>query len=98
MATCTSVLYQDDLSKEGLRYEEADGLIDLVRLAEESEVACLLRELGDGQFKGSLRSRGRVDVSRLAGHFGGGGHHNAAGFVAEGTPESIITAIVETAG
>jgi phosphoesterase RecJ-like protein len=93
-----SVLYQADLSKEGLRYEEADGLIDLVRLAEESEVACLLRELGDGQYKGSLRSRGRVDVSRLAGRFGGGGHHNAAGFVAEGTPESIIAAVVEAIG
>ena len=93
-----SVLYQEDLSRASLRYEEADGLIDLLRLAEESEVACLLRELGDGHFKGSLRSRGRVDVSEIAAHFGGGGHHNAAGFVAEGTPESIMSAIVGTSG
>ena len=93
-----SVLYQDDLAKESLRYEEADGLIDLVRLAEESDVACLLRELGDGHYKGSLRSRGRVDVSELAARFGGGGHHNAAGFVAEGTPQTIMAAIVEAIG
>ncbi len=93
-----SVLYQADLSEASLRYEEADGLIDLVRLAEESDVACLLRELGDDQFKGSLRSRGRVDVSALAERFGGGGHHNAAGFIATGTPQSIIAAIVEAIG
>lgn len=88
-----SVLYRDDLAKERLRYEDADGLIDLLRVAEESEVACLLREIGDDEFKGSLRSRGRVDVSTIANHFGGGGHHNAAGFVASGSADSIIATI-----
>jgi len=88
-----SVLYRDDLAKESLRYEDADGLIDLLRVAEESDVACLLREIGDDEFKGSLRSRGRVDVSAIANHFGGGGHHNAAGFVATGSADSIIATI-----
>lgn len=88
-----SVLYREDLAKESLRYEDADGLIDLIRIAEESDVACLLREIGDDQFKGSLRSRGRVDVSAIANHFGGGGHHNAAGFVASGTAEMIMSTI-----
>lgn len=88
-----SVLYRADLAAEELRYEDADGLIDLIRIAEESDVACLLREIGDGKFKGSLRSRGRVDVSEIAGRFGGGGHRNAAGFTAEGSAESIIATI-----
>ncbi len=88
-----SLLTRDDLAAEQLNYEDADGLIDLIRIAEESDVACLLRELGDGKYKGSLRSRGRVDVSRIAGLFGGGGHHNAAGFVAEGTIEQIMARI-----
>ncbi len=91
-----SVLYKEDLAAEELRYEDADGLIDLVRIADESDVACLLREIGDKKFKGSLRSRGRVDVSVVAAGFGGGGHHNAAGFVADGTPESIIDAIADS--
>ncbi|MDJ0925877.1 MAG: DHH family phosphoesterase [Acidimicrobiia bacterium] len=90
-----SVLYRRDLEAEELRYEDADGLIDLVRLAEEADVACLLREIGDGEFKGSLRSRGRIDVSEIAAGFGGGGHHNAAGFVAGGTPESIIARVAK---
>ncbi len=88
-----SLLTREDLAAEQLRYEDADGLIDLIRIAEESDVACLLRELGDGKFKGSLRSRGRVDVSRIAGLFGGGGHRNAAGFVAEGAVETIMARI-----
>jgi len=88
-----SLLTRDDLAQEQLRYEDADGLIDLLRLAEESDVACLLREVGEAKYKGSLRSRGRVDVSKIAGQFGGGGHHNAAGFVAEGDVSDILAVI-----
>jgi phosphoesterase RecJ-like protein len=87
------VLTRRDLAKEKLRYEDADGLIDLIRIAEESDVACLLREIGDDAYKGSLRSRGRVDVAAIATAFGGGGHHNAAGFVAKGDVGSIIGSI-----
>lgn len=36
--------------------------------------------LPDGRVKGSLRSRGAVDVARIAERFGGGGHPRAAGF------------------
>lgn len=88
-----SVLTIADLASEKLEYEDADGLIDLLRIAEESDVACLLREIGGGKYKGSLRSRGRVDVSAIAGMFGGGGHHNAAGFVAVGDSDSIISTV-----
>lgn len=88
-----SLLTKADLAAADLKYEDADGLIDLIRIAEESDVACLLRELGDGKYKGSLRSRGRVDVSKIAAHFGGGGHHNAAGFVASGALGDILDQI-----
>jgi bifunctional oligoribonuclease and PAP phosphatase NrnA len=91
-----SVLTREDLANEELKYEDADGLIDLIRIAEESDVACLLREIGTTTYKGSLRSRGRVDVSAIAGLFGGGGHHNAAGFVADGDIDSIIATIRES--
>ena len=38
---------------------------------------------GDGKYQHSLRSVGDFDVSTLAEQFGGGGHKNAAGFVAD---------------
>ncbi|HEX9856099.1 MAG TPA: DHH family phosphoesterase [Acidimicrobiia bacterium] len=85
-----SVLLQNDLTAGGIAYEEADGLIDLIRIAEESEVACLLREVGGGAVKGSLRSRGAVDVGSIAAALGGGGHHNAAGFTVEGSIADAI--------
>ncbi len=88
-----SLLTKADLAAAELNYEDADGLIDLIRIAEESDVACLLRELSDDKYKGSLRSRGRVDVSRIAARFGGGGHHNAAGFVASGPLGEILDRI-----
>lgn len=77
-----STLTEDDLEKAGLGYEQTDGLIDDLRIAREAGVALLLKETATG-WKGSMRSRGEVDVSAVAGEFGGGGHHNAAGFTSE---------------
>lgn len=85
-----SVVYAQDLDDAGIGYEDADGLIDLVRLAAEAEVACLLKEVEPGTLKGSLRSRGEVDVNALAARFGGGGHKRAAGFTAKRSASEII--------
>lgn len=88
-----SSVTDEDLEACGLRADEADGLIDLVRLAKGSEVACLLKVRG-GVVKGSLRSRGEVDVAAIAGVFGGGGHHNAAGFTSDHTVEDTISKVL----
>jgi phosphoesterase RecJ-like protein len=90
-----SVLYRGDVAAAGIGYEDTDGLIDLVRLAAEAEVACLLKEAEPGVMKASLRSRGEVDVNAVAARFGGGGHHNAAGFTMEGSPETVIDRVRE---
>jgi phosphoesterase RecJ-like protein len=90
-----SIMTAEDLTDAGIGYEDTDGLIDLVRLPEESDVACLLKRLDGDSTRGSLRSRGRVDVSKVAALFGGGGHHNAAGFTAEEEPEAVIAKIVD---
>ncbi|MFV2000636.1 MAG: bifunctional oligoribonuclease/PAP phosphatase NrnA [Acidimicrobiia bacterium] len=88
-----SVLMPQDLETAGIESYETDGLIDLVRMARGTEVACLLKVKKPGLVKGSLRSRGRVDVAALASNFGGGGHHNAAGFTSSEDPEVIIAKI-----
>jgi phosphoesterase RecJ-like protein len=89
-----SMLTMDDLEDAGVAYHEVDGLIDLVRMARGTQVACLLKEAKPGVIKGSLRSRGIVDVSAIAGTFGGGGHHNASGFTSSDSPADIVEQIV----
>jgi phosphoesterase RecJ-like protein len=88
-----SLVTKDDIAAAGVGWEATDALIDLVRLAEESDVALLLKEVEPGTIKGSLRSRGAVDVEAVAGAFGGGGHHNAAGFTASATAGDIVAKI-----
>ena len=89
-----SIMEPEDLEAAGIDYHETDGLIDLVRMARDTEVACLLKRKSAGVIKGSLRSRGRIDVAAIAGVFDGGGHHNAAGFTSTDDPSVIIEQIV----
>jgi phosphoesterase RecJ-like protein len=59
--------------------DETEGLVEYPRGIPGTEVAVLLRELGPQSTRVSLRSRGMIDVSLIASHFGGGGHARASG-------------------
>lgn len=87
-----SVLRAADLEEAGVAYEDADDLIDRIRVAREAGVAVLLKEIDRG-FKVSLRSRGEADVGAVAAAEGGGGHHNAAGFTTADGAEAVIERI-----
>jgi phosphoesterase RecJ-like protein len=67
--------------------EDTDNFVNFVRSVKGVEVAVLFRQTGSAQYKISMRSKGRVDLSRLAQSLGGGGHKNAAGGVVDGTLE-----------
>ena len=85
-----SIVYQEDYEKFNTTPAETDSLIDVVRLAKESEIALLLKEQTDGSFKGSLRSRTEFNVQQLASFFNGGGHKAASGFSSDSTVDDII--------
>jgi phosphoesterase RecJ-like protein len=89
-----SALTPEDLDEAGVEPHQVDGLIDLVRLPRPAQVACLLKVKSNGTVKASLRSRGSVDVAAIAETFGGGGHHNAAGFTASESVDEVIEQIV----
>lgn len=88
-----SILTEKDLGEAGISHSDTDPLIDSLRTAVESDVALLVKEMDRGRVKGSLRSRGRVDVGAIAVELGGGGHHNAAGFTLEGSPDEAVEAV-----
>ena len=60
-------------------------------------IALLFREMDGGRIKVSLRSKGDLDVHRLASRFGGGGHRNASGIVRAGELEPIEDEVIAAA-
>jgi phosphoesterase RecJ-like protein len=43
-----------------------------------------MREVGKDEYRVSLRSKGDINVAKVAEKFGGGGHRNAAGLRVDG--------------
>jgi phosphoesterase RecJ-like protein len=69
-----------DRQAAGVTMPQVEGVIDAIRVAQEAEVAVVLKCDDDGTIKVSTRSKGRVDVGAVCTDLGGGGHLFAAGF------------------
>ena len=82
-------LYKKFLEETGAYPEESEGFINYPRSIEGVEVAVFFKEVEPGKWKVSLRSKGKVDVAKVAKSLGGGGHKMAAGFEAEGKLKEI---------
>jgi phosphoesterase RecJ-like protein len=79
-----------EAAEHGLPGEQLEALVDVVRSAQEADVACVLKGQDDGTWSVSLRSRGRTDVARVAIALGGGGHTLAAGYTSHLDREKTI--------
>lgn len=75
--------------------EDAEDLIDLVRVLEGTRVGFVLVERNPGETRGSLRGRDGFDVAALAQTFGGGGHKAAAGFSYHGSAQEAKGLLLE---
>jgi phosphoesterase RecJ-like protein len=78
---------------EGMRTEEVESVIDLLRTTAEAEVAAVLKEVAPRLWSGSLRAKRRLDVGAAAVALAGGGHRLAAGFTVAGTEEQVLAAL-----
>lgn len=90
-------VHSDD--SDGLRSEEVESVIDVVRTTAEADVAAVFKQsrTDAGCWTVSLRSRDSgvgtgdaVDVARVATGLGGGGHRYAAGYTTHGTAENVV--------
>ena len=86
-----------ELAACGSSADEAENIVNYAVEIEGAEIGILLRETPSGKVKGSLRASGQVDVSALAGRFGGGGHKKAAGCTLEGPMELAEKQLAEAA-
>lgn len=88
-----STVTHDDLRATGVKMEETDSLIDLLRSTRDADVAAIFKEQGDGSFRVSMRSKRGIHVGEIARANGGGGHDLAAGF----TTSDVDAAVTDIA-
>jgi len=79
----------------GTTAEDSEDFVDFPRKVKDVEVAVFFRQDGERSYKISLRSKGGVNVEKIARRFGGGGHAPAAGCNVEGTFEEVKDKILE---
>jgi phosphoesterase RecJ-like protein len=67
------------LEETGSTHDDSDGLINIPLTVKDIQAVAFFKEIAPANYRVSIRSKGEVDVNRIANKFGGGGHKNAAG-------------------
>jgi len=89
------VFQKEDLETTGAQFEDAENFINIPLRSREIEVSVLIKETREGQTRCSLRSKGSVNVSKIAQSLGGGGHVSAAGFKSTLGPVETLATVLE---
>jgi len=87
-------LNREDFEKAGAEFEEVENIVNIPLKAKEVEVSVLVREKSTGEVFCSLRSKGRINVSKVAQAFNGGGHVTASGFRSFDNVETTVRKLV----
>jgi phosphoesterase RecJ-like protein len=82
---------QPAFRRAGAASTDTDEIINIPRAIAGVEAVVFCKQWEPGRVKVSLRSRGEVDVRKVAASFGGGGHTNAAGCTLETDLETART-------
>ncbi|KAB0577851.1 phosphoesterase RecJ-like protein [Fusobacterium naviforme] len=90
-----AVITLEDKAEYGASSMDLDGIAEQLRLTEGVECSVLCGETEPGEFKLSMRSYEKVNVSEIAACFGGGGHIRAAGCTVRMPAEEIMRAVTE---
>ncbi len=90
-----SAVSKSDMDFYGVTPKDLGGIVEQLRLTKGVECAIFLYETEHLKYKVSLRSKKYLDVNKVAGYFGGGGHIRAAGCTMEGTVHDVINNIAE---
>lgn len=82
------------LAETGASPEDTEHFSNFPRMMNHIKVSAFFREIEDG-WKVSLRSRGEVDVAKIAEGFKGGGHRNAAGYKTRAGLETVKARLLD---
>ncbi len=84
-----------EMEQVGAGAEDCEGVVNYLIGIAGVESAVFLRELPGDQFRLSIRSKGGLDVARVAEKFGGGGHRSASGCTIDGPLEDATYRILQ---
>ena len=84
-----------DMKEFGVGKGDLDSIPPSLRDIAGVEASIFIYPASGSLYKVSLRSSETVDVNRIAAHFGGGGHIRASGCSMTGTPETILSLLLE---
>jgi phosphoesterase RecJ-like protein len=88
-----------DKAARGFADEDTYDVINAIRRADGVKIAIFAREKDDGSYKISTRSSCEIDVAKICGIFGGGGHAGAAGCsVGAASVDEAVERIVKECG
>ena len=90
-----SHIEKETMDANGVKPSDLEGIVSQLRVTQGVEVAIFMYELAKQEYKVSLRASGNVDVSKVAQHFGGGGHVKAAGATMQGVAEDILAKLTK---
>jgi bifunctional oligoribonuclease and PAP phosphatase NrnA len=85
---------REDMARTGAAEEDCEGVVNYALGIDGIEVAAFFRESPDGKFRVSLRSKGAINVARIAETFGGGGHSCASGHAIDGPLEAATEKVL----
>lgn len=80
----------------GADSHDFEGIVNQLRFTKGVEVAIFMYEIEPMEYKVSLRSRGKVDVAKIAKFYDGGGHARAAGFTMHGTFHDVVNNVSDS--
>ena len=90
-----SALSRQNMEFYGVTQKELGGIVEQLRLTKGVECAVFIYEIGELEYKVSLRSNEFIDCNAVVSYFGGGGHVRAAGCTMKGTAHDVINNLSE---
>lgn len=91
-----AVISFEEMDKYNAMPKHLEGIVQQLRDTTGVEVAIFLYETAKGEYKGSTRATGDVDLTVVTGAFGGGGHKKASGFSVETEkPWDVVDQVID---
>jgi bifunctional oligoribonuclease and PAP phosphatase NrnA len=86
---------REQMESSQAKEEDCEGIVNYALSIQDVEVAAFFREMADGRYRVSLRSKGTLNVADIAERFGGGGHECASGCSIDGPLSNAVAKILQ---